>query len=272
MLGIFLGVVDHLWQMIWSFKKAWVKKLKVLFQKDKCLNCSAEAKLLQHVFPINSANNVPSFGSTLESKKKARLHVAVGYAWAEPLLGIYTARHTLAYRFCAEVCWLSTSWVAVKTSRPTSFATVSITPVKGRTPMAAHKLRSWRAKRNKRVLQCYMCVFTNHVIPKLGQVDFFSRVIGGKRFAIAWAQNESVIWLLKLGRYLLSCLCQPWIGLYASRLLSHHIMFPTNDKKREICHRDRGTTLDLNVRCLDWDDGLDEANGDVRHGFHKWLQ
>lgn len=34
-------------------QKAWVKNLKILFESDQCRNCSAEAKLLQHVFSIN---------------------------------------------------------------------------------------------------------------------------------------------------------------------------------------------------------------------------
>lgn len=101
--------------------------------------------------------------------------------------------------------------------------------------MAAHKLRRWRVKLKKRVLQCYMCVFTNHVIPKLGQVEFISRVIGGRRFAIAWAKNESVIWLLKLRRYLLSCLYQPWIGLLLGcSVVRYFIMFPTNKCSRDL--------------------------------------
>ena len=47
-------------------------------------------------------------------------------------------------------------------------------------------------------------------------------------------------------------------------MLTSSCFQPTN--AWEICHRDRGTTLDLNVRCLDWDDGLDEASRDVRPG------
>ena len=166
LLRIFLGVVDKLWQMIRSFKRAWVKNLTILFESDKFLNCSTEAKLLQHVFSINNANNVPNVGSTLESKHIAQLPYISLLCMTiapNPLLKPLFANHQPSTHHpgvtaFAEVCWLSTSWVAVKTSRPTSFAAVSITPVKGLTPMAAHKLRSWRAKRNKRVLQCYMCI------------------------------------------------------------------------------------------------------------------